>query len=223
MLLFLLLFLLFVAVAASNWFFGLWHNLILLINVTLAGLVTASFYENLAFQLLQLDRSYARLVEFIAQWTLFAVTFVILRGLTDGLSGLRLRFDRATELAGRSILSLLVAWTFICFVSFTLQRAPLPEGWFPEGSMGGSGIASPGGRIGPDAVWVNFVRSRSTGSLAYTVEETLFFPAYNVRTIINGEEIIHTSREFESAESYISGGSSLRSSIASSKYLRVEN
>lgn len=216
MLILLLLVFLFLVVAACNWFFGLWHNLILLINIIIAGLVAASFYENLAFQLYLLEKSFVRLWFFLAQWILFAITFVVLRSFTDGLSGLRLRFDPATEMVGRSILSLLVAWTFVCFVSFTLQRAPLPTAWFPESRMGGGSR-----RLGPDAVWVNFVRSRSTGSLAYTAEETPFFPAFSRKTIINGQEVVYTTREFESADSYISDGSTLRSTIENSKYLRV--
>lgn len=235
MLLLLLLIFLFLIVAASNWFFGAWSNLIVLVNLIIAGLVASSFYENLAFQLYELEASYVLLWEFVALWALFALTYFVLRCLTDSLSGTRLRFDSLTEMVGRSILCLLVAWTFVCFVSFTLHRAPLPTTWFEKKErsdrfelstdmdlMGPELKRLRREALGPDLFWINFVRSRSTGSLAYSAEETLFFPAYK-RVIIDkdGNEVTPTVREFFSPEFYIAAGKSLRSVIARSKYLRV--
>jgi len=204
---------LFLIVAACNWWFGLWSNLIVFINVLMAGLVATSFYENLQFQLYELEPSYLLLWTFIAQWILFAVTYFLLRGFTDGLSSMRLKFDKTTEMVGRSLFSLLVAWTFICFVAFTLQRAPLPKTWFPDGAKSQA--------LGPDWMWVGFIRSRSTGALAYTAEETALFPAYEPKVTRNGQELTFEVREFDPINVYISDGAFFRRSVAESEQLRV--
>lgn len=208
-----ILILIFILVAASNWWFGLWSNLIGLINVLLSALVASSFYQNLEFELLQLEGSYRMLWTFLAQWILFAVSYAVLRGITDSLSGMRLKFDTITEMAGRSLLALLMAWTFVSFASFTLQRAPLPESWFADGAQSQA--------LGPDWLWVGFIRSRSTGSLAYPAAETSLFPAYQPRVSRNGQEITFDVREFDPTDSYINDGRFFRKLLGESEQLRV--
>jgi hypothetical protein len=208
-----ILILVFLIVAACNWWFGLWSNLICLINVLLSAMVASSFYQNLEFELMQLEGTYRLLWTFLAQWILFAVTYGVLRGITDTLSGLRLKFDPITELAGRSILALLLAWTFVCFASFTLQRAPLPESWFPDGAKSQA--------LGPDWLWVGFIRGRSTGSLAYPAAETMLFPPYQPRVSRNGQEVVFEVREFDPIDSYIDEGRIFRKTVGEAEQLRV--
>lgn len=208
-----ILILIYIIIVASVWWFGLWSNLITLVNVLLSALIATSFYENLAYVLTKRLDSFALLFPFVSQWLLFAVSFMLLRACTDILSSVRLRFDRITELVGRSILSLLVAGVFVCFISFTLQQAPLRQSLFSNG-RGGSAL-------GPDKLWVSFMRGQSNGGLSYTAEETSFFPAYGARRFENGEEVKYLVRTFDPTESYLSSGADLRATIAGREMLRL--
>ena len=118
----------FIVVVASTWWFGLWSNLITLINLFLASLLASSIYQPVANELANVNKTYAPLYDFIAVWLVFVVTFMVLRGLTDFLSSYRLRFDPITEMVGRSVLSVWIAGVFICFSFFTFQMAPFSPG-----------------------------------------------------------------------------------------------
>jgi signal transduction histidine kinase len=201
-----ILILIFVITVASTWWFGLWSNLITLVNVLLSAMIATSFYENTSFELAVRLDSYALLFPFVSQWLLFAVSYIFLRAFTDVLSGVRLKFDHLTELIGRSLLSLAIAGVFVSFVCFTLQRAPLRQNLFSE-KRGESAI-------GPEKLWISFVRGQSNGALSYTAEETMFFPAYKAVRTINGEEVPYLVRTFDPTESYIWAGADLRATIA---------
>jgi hypothetical protein len=209
------LILIFLISIASTWWFGLWSNLITLVNLILAGLIATSFFENLAFELIVRAKSYALLLPYVALWLLFAISFFVLRGVTDGLSGMRLKFDRITEMVGRSLLSLAIAGVLVCFVSFTLQLAPLRPSLFSEEK------ASFGAPLGPDKLWHGFVQQCSNGSLSYTSEETQFFPAYKTTLEVDGVKQTLEVRSFDPADSYFAAGASLRQTISGMQVLRI--
>ena len=93
----------FFTVVGVSWWFGLWNNVLTLINFFLAALIASSFYENLARVLQENLTTYAFLLDFISLWLLFFVSFVILRGLTELLSPIRLKFNFWVDIIGRSI------------------------------------------------------------------------------------------------------------------------
>lgn len=165
--------LIFVLVIASTWWFGLWSNLVTLINLLLSSMLASSIYEPISNELINLQDSYRLIFDFVAVWLVFALTFMILRGITDGLSAYRLKFDPLTEMIGRSILSVWIACVFLCFSFFTLQMAPLPP------SVYGDEIGKLAEGTIPDRAWLAFIQSRSRGALSATKEAGLW-PEYKL-------------------------------------------
>ncbi len=163
----LLILLVFVAVIASTWWFGIWNNLLTLINLLLAGLIASGFYENVADQLNQNIPNWKNLMGFVAVWFTFVVSFIVLRSVTDMISSKRLKFDKTTEIIGQSILSVWIACVFVSFMTFTLHLSPVPPAAFQEDP------ASSTLGIGPDRFWLAFVQSRSRGALSSTKDANL--------------------------------------------------
>ena len=226
-----------ILVVASTWWFGLWSNLITLVNLILAGMVATSFYSNLAAKLMSLQPTYRLLMEFVALWLVFAITFFVLRGLTDVLSSMRLKFDPLTETIGRSLLSLAIACVFISFTVFSLHLGPLPPSMFPDSNlddftkdtmlMGFSpdelsrdnqfpSVSA----IGPDKLWGGFVRGCSRGSFAASREKGLF-PADNRKYEINQKTVEPTTREFDPLNAYYLQAIVRREAISRLETLRV--
>jgi len=155
--------LLLILIPAATWWFGLWTNLITLINCILAGLIATSASPPLGDLLVNADsKSFGSLGHFVALWLCFFLTFVVLRTITDSISRIQLKFDTITELAGRSVFSLLTALVFICFTQFTLQLAPLDRELFSESG----GVTDPAIGSVADRTWTGYVEYASTGPLA---------------------------------------------------------
>jgi len=165
----------FVLIVASTWWFGLWSNLVTLINLFLSALLASSIYQPIANELANINDSYRPLYDFIAVWLVFVVAFMVLRGITDVLSGYRLKFDPITELVGRSVLSIWIACVFICFAFFTMQMAPFPP------SVYGDSPSKTGEELGtiPDKLWLAFIQSRSRGALSASQKKGLW-PEYEL-------------------------------------------
>ena len=89
----LLFLLVFVAVIATTWWFGIWNNLLTLINLLLAGLIASGFYENVTDQLNANTSGWKNVTSFIAVWLAFVVSFIVLRALTDMISSKKLKFE----------------------------------------------------------------------------------------------------------------------------------
>lgn len=208
--------LIFLIAIASTWWFGLWSNLITLVNLILAGLIASSFVENLSFELFLRMKSYFVLLPFVSIWLLFAISFIVLRTATDVLSSMRLKFDTVTELIGRSLLSLAIAGVLVSFVSFTLQLAPLPPSLFSSDNVNIGG--SP---LGPDKLWHGFFRQCSSGSLSYTADETQFFPAYGASRMVDGVKQKMEVRTYVPADTFFESGSNLRKRISQMEVLRI--
>ena len=168
----LIIILVFVIVIASTWWMGLWSNLITLVNFLLAAMVASSFFEPVASRLDEMMPSYTYLVDFLALWLIFIVSFIALRGITELLSGVRLKFDYWTETIGRSILSVWLACCFVCFTCFSLHLAPLP----PDALQVNVEDRTLG--IGPDRQWLAFIKSRSRGALSEVQDSGVLDP-YN--------------------------------------------
>jgi hypothetical protein len=159
---------LFILIIASTWWFGLWSNLITLVNLLLAAMIATSIYEPVSDLLLSFNKIYRLLYDFIAIWLSFCLAFFILRAITDVTSSFRVKFDPITEMAGRSILSIWIAIVFICFSFFTLQLAPLKPNTYkqnvPKSEMGTI----------PDRAWLSFMQSRSRGALSAGTGKQIF-------------------------------------------------
>jgi hypothetical protein len=203
----------FILIVASTWWFGLWSNLVTLINLFLATMIASTSFEPVSLWLLNLDSSYRLLYDFIAVWLVFLLAFVVLRGVTDVLSGYRLKFDPITELVGRSVLSIWIAGVFVCFSFFTLQMAPLKPNLYAENVP-----KSEMGTI-PDRLWLSFIQSRSRGALAASKERSLLFAGYELAN--HPDDIEVDARVFDPNANFLLYYSSKRRTIAERTVLRI--
>ena len=131
-----------VVVIGATWVFGSWNIMINLVNFFIASLVASSYFELLAEKIESFNSSFTYLVDFIAIWLLFVVTFILLRLATDFLTKYQLRMNIWAEYAFRTVLSLWLAISFSYFVFFTFHLAPLPTSNFvtnPQQKMFGFG------------------------------------------------------------------------------------
>jgi hypothetical protein len=159
---FLILFLIFAITAAALWFHGTWSNCVTLINMTLAMMIATNYYEPICTALEGLDASFTYLLDFVVIWILFAVTFAILRLITDLLSTNRVKFILPVEMGLRSLTALWGGWLMVCFVGFTLHFAPL-NSESPGGALASK--PTPHG-LSPFAAWHSFMYYRSAYALS---------------------------------------------------------
>lgn len=165
----LILLLFFCVVAVALWLTGFWSATISTVNILLAACFATSFFEMVANQMeygtTPDAKTFTYLIDFVALWGVFAISALFIRALTESFSAVRLRFDVATEMVGRSMMSLAGAFIFICFAHFSLMVAPLPPST-PSANM-----------LSPDQIWLGFTQSRSRGALAEYAEAP-FLPPY---------------------------------------------
>lgn len=164
MILTLMLLLLFALTAGVAWMHGLWGTAITLINMILAMLLATNFFEPTAALLDSFMPGGTYFFDVAALWGLFAIFFGLLRGMTDGLSSMQVKFILPVEMAGRSILALWCGWLMVCFTTFSLQMAPLnsktPLGaWEKPDDSTFLGFA-------PDRMWLGFMQKNSRGYLS---------------------------------------------------------
>ena len=207
--------LVFLIVAASTWWFGLWSNLITLVNLLLSGMIASSVYHAVANQIVSFDKSFVLLADFIAVWVSFVLAYLVLRAVTDSLSGYRLKFDPIVEMAGRSVLSLWVAGVFVCFSSFTMQMAPLKPDFFGDSVKSSTKLE---GTI-PDRAWLAFIQSRSRGALSASKAENFLFTSYELEPHPDDAEL--DARVFDPKAKFLIAAEFQRWAVSRNKTLRV--
>lgn len=142
---------------------GMWSNAIRLINVVTAALLATNYFEPLAKWLDDWQPSYTYYWDFLALWGLFCVFSLILRGLTDQVSKVQVRFLGLADRIGGAVFALWVGWVMVCFAMMSLHTAPLArnflfEGFQPEQRMF-LGFA-------PDRQWLGFTQKESLGAMS---------------------------------------------------------
>jgi hypothetical protein len=156
---------------------GMWSNAITLFNVIVAGLLATNLFEWAAGVLERWGPSYTYYWDFLALWGLFALFMAILRGATDLISKVRVRFRKITDQIGSPLLAACIGWVMICFTAMTLHTAPLARDF-----MGGSFRPEEKLFLGlaPDRKWLAFVQtlSRGTFSRAATAQDLREEPAW---------------------------------------------
>ncbi len=206
----LLIILTFFAVIASTWWFGIWNNLLTLINMILAGLIASAYYEGLAL-MLQNSMGYKDLVDFLAVWILFVVSFIVLRALTDITSSRKLNFDPLVEIIGQSVLSIWIACVFLAFALFTLHLSPLTPGDF-QANATDSTLG-----IGPDRMWLAFIQSRSRGALSASKEASFLAKEYTLED--HPDDVELNVRVFDPRGTFIQDNLTRRTKLAGKKAL----
>jgi hypothetical protein len=155
----LILLLIFIGVAAGCWFQGLWSCAINFINLMFAGLIATNFWEPICSQLEDnAGKEYTYVYDILVLWILFAISYALLRAITNSLSPHRVEFHPYVELGGRSVLALMCSWVFLCFTTFALQTAPIPAE--PFGAWASPLDATFMG-FSPDLQWASFAQHRS--------------------------------------------------------------
>lgn len=192
--------------------FGSWNIMINLINFFVASLVASSYFELLAAQLESFNSSFTYLVDFIAIWLLFVLTFILLRLATDFLTKYQLQMNIWAEYAVRTVLSLWLAISFSFFAFFTFHLAPLPTANFvtnPQQKMFG---------FAPDQKWMAFIQSRSRGALAAS-KNAAFMPKYDLTPHPDDADL--DCRVFDPHAGFAAKYLDRRISLSQSKTLRV--
>ena len=151
-----------ILVLLCTWFMGFWNNVITFVNTIFAACIASNYFEPVADAIDGGTNSSTYLLDFIAIWLLFFLSFVVLRTVTDMLSKHQMNFDKWLEMSGRTVFSLATAWVFVCFMQFSFHTAPFPPG-------AGNFQARPDSvnfTAAPDRLWLGFMQSRSRGALA---------------------------------------------------------
>jgi hypothetical protein len=151
----------FVIVAGLSARQGLWSSAINVINITMAGLIATNYFEPLAKLADSGGTNY--MMDSIMLWALFALSFIILRLITQSLSNHDVHFIKPVDLIGRAALGIWAGWVFVCFAAFAMVTAPI--GAQPLGAW-----ESPDAKsflvFSPERMWMAFAQSRSMGALS---------------------------------------------------------
>jgi len=159
----------FLLIVLSNFFFGLWNNILTLCNVLISALFASSFFETTANTIESLDPTYTYVADFLGAWAVFFISFIVLRLATDVLSKNQLQLHPAFNFPCRLVALLAAAWIFVCFAFFTLHMAPAK----PDLIAGGPDA------YGPGRMWLEFMHSRSKGALS-EFKNTPVLPPYQL-------------------------------------------
>jgi hypothetical protein len=155
----------FLICVAMLWNEGMWSNAITLVNVTLACLIAVNYFEPLAAMLDRVQPDYTYLWDFLMLWALFALTYGLLRLVTDFISRHRVRFKMPVEHAGRVIFAVWVAWSMVGFTAMSLHLAPLGphpfRGAFQRTPTSGNFLG-----MAPDRQWLALTQKVSHGALS---------------------------------------------------------
>lgn len=110
---------------------GLWSNTISLLCIMISGLagaITGAPLGMMALEQTGQDDSYAWYYVFACTWGVFALTLVVLRILTDKISGTRVRFLPVVDKIGGILMGLAVAMMLTSFAGFALLYGPVKAG-----------------------------------------------------------------------------------------------
>ena len=159
------LILIFLICVAMLWNEGTWSNAITLVNVLLAGLLATNYFEPAASFLEQRLPQFTYLLDYLAMWGVFFLSFTILRAVTDAISKTQVKFKLPIEQTGRVLTAAAVGWVVVCFTLASLHTAPLARTAF-RGGFQAEPMSNNFLGMAPDRMWLGFVQSRSEGALA---------------------------------------------------------
>jgi hypothetical protein len=161
-----LLFVIFVAVVASLYTEGMWGNAIRLVDVVTSALIATNYFEPMANWvegMASMLKTYTYAMDFLCLWGLFAVSMIVLRGITDTVCKVKVRFLKIADQIGSVAFACLVAWVVVSFATFTLHTAPLSKNFLFGGFQSQSRMML---GLAPDRAWMSFARSVSKGAFA---------------------------------------------------------
>lgn len=152
-------------VLAMMWTEGLWSNALTLINVVFAAIFATNFFEPLATYLDKQSPGFTYVWDFLSLWAIFALSFLVLRTITDQNSKHKVRFRLPVEITGKILFALLTGWVLVSFVTFSMHLAPLARSALFN-SFEPTPMAANFFMFKPDRGWLGFMHSRSKGALS---------------------------------------------------------
>lgn len=148
----------FLGAAALMWTHGAWSNILTFFNLVFAGLVASSFFEIVATKVEEQGTSGLRyMTDFLGWWLIFAVTFLLLRWVTDSISKYRVEFEKLVEQITCGVMCALNGWVVTCMVSMTLHMAPLNGLPFQDVDLEEPTFVG----LSPDKMWLGIVELQS--------------------------------------------------------------
>lgn len=150
---------------AMLWNEGMWNNCITLINVLLSALLAMNYFEPAADFLDSKMPSYTYVVDYLAIWFVFFLSYIILRAVTDQISKTQVKFIMPVEQAGRIISVIAIGWIMVCLTLASMHTAPLARtavrGGFQAEPMSNNFLG-----MAPDRMWLGYVQHRSKNALS---------------------------------------------------------
>ena len=182
----------FLVIVGTTWWFGLWNNVLNLINFFIAAMVASAYYENVAAALYSSMPTYDYILDFVSLWVTFFLTFGVLRLLTELLSPVRLKFHPAMDMTARSLVCIWLGIAFVFFTVFSMHLAPLvpttnEQASYDAGQSLARYLSEPESKgtkffgFGPGRMWMAFIQSRSRGALSASKTE-IGLPEYNLQS-----------------------------------------
>ena len=192
-----LLFVIFLGVVASLYTEGMWGNAIRLVNVVTAALLATNFYEPVTTWLEGMSdtfKNYTYMLDFLTLWVLFAIFMAILRGITDKVSTVKVKFLGIADQIGSVVFACVVALVVVGYATFTLHTAPLSQNFLFGGFQPQKKMML---GLGPDRMWLRFTRSVSNGAFSRSPVTAFdahgqFIDKYEVRRAAIGAHVQKT-------------------------------
>ncbi len=107
---------------------GLWGNTIRLVNVTTAAILAINFFEPLADWIESQGEWFETCTfvwDFLMLWSVFGLSMIVFRVVTDKVSKVRVRFLKIVDQIGTPVSAAITSWVIVCFVAMSLHTAPL--------------------------------------------------------------------------------------------------
>lgn len=106
---------------------GLWHNLMLACNITLASVIAFGFYQPLTILIDEASGGqYTYLLDLVVFWLLFVLAIALLKELGKLLSPTQVKFLHPVNKFGGPAMALVCAIMMTCITAASLHMAPLP-------------------------------------------------------------------------------------------------
>lgn len=160
-----MLVLIWVVCIAMLWNEGMWNNCLTFVNTLFAALLAMNLWEPAADFLETRMPSFTYVIDFLAMWFIFFLSYIVLRAVTDALSDTQVKFKMPIEQTGRVVSVVAIGWLMVCFTLATLHTAPLArtavKGGFQAEPMSNNFLG-----MAPDRMWLGFVQHRSKNALA---------------------------------------------------------
>ena len=140
---------------------GFWTNLIMFVNVLLAGLVATNYFEPAATWLTTQYNPLTMFADVLGFWGIFILTYAILMGAAGAVSKVKVKTISALDMALGYFFAVATGWILICLVCASIHFSPLGRVVL----FGGFRVEDPSFfGTSPDRIWFAFNQKLSLGA-----------------------------------------------------------